>query len=298
MQVSLRDTRLYVDVSGPALVPEGNVMRERPTIVTVHGGPGLDHSGMKVALADLGDHAQLIYYDQRGHGRSDMADESTWNLTTWATDLRDLCDALGVDRPVVLGSSFGGFVAAAYAGLFPDHPGGVILANTTGGRMDTAASIETFRRLGGDEAAEVMAWDARELSEESGEAFNRVCMPLFSAREGFRDELEAAMARTIMTTEVNLYFNRRLSGGEELDPWSLFEHVTCPVLVLAGTDDPICTLNVVDDMVGAMPSDKVRYVGLRGARHAIFRDAPEEAVAAVLAFAREVAAPQKAATEH
>lgn len=298
MRVALKDVALYVDVSGPALVPDGRQMRERPTIVTVHGGPGFDHSNMKVALADLGEHAQLIYYDQRGHGRSDRADESTWNLTSWATDLRDLCDALGISRPVVLGSSFGGFVAAAYAGLFPDHPAGVILANTTGGRLDDQESIETFRRIGGDEAAEVMAWDARELTEESGAAFDRVCLPLFSARPGFAEELAASMARSIVTTEVNLHFARALKSGDELDPWSLFDRVRCPVLVLAGTDDPICTINVVNDMVTALASSEVRYVRLEGARHAIFRDAPEQTVAAVLDFVREVQGRQAPASDN
>ena len=288
MRVTLQDVGLYVDVSGPALVPDGDEMRERPTIVTVHGGPGSDHSLMKVGLADLGDHAQLIYYDQRGHGRSDHADESTWNLTRWATDLRDLCDALGIGKPIVLGSSFGGFVAAAYAVLFPDHPGGVILANTTGGRLDQEASVETFRRIGGDEAADVMAWDARELSEESGAAWDRVCMPLLSARPGFPQELAHRVALSIPTTEVNLHFNRAQQSGDELDPWPMFDRVACPVLVVAGTDDPVCTINVVEDMVTALSSADVRYVRLQGARHAIFRDAPQEAVAAVLSFAREV----------
>src|ERR1700684_4072083 len=73
----------------------------------------------------------------------------------WADDLRRLCDALGLDKPVVLGSSFGGDVALTYAGLFPDHPGGVILASTTGGRSDPQRVIEAFGRLGGPEVAEV-----------------------------------------------------------------------------------------------------------------------------------------------
>jgi hypothetical protein len=51
----------------------------------------------------------------------------------------------------------GGFVALTYAALFPDHPGGIILANTTGGQLDHQASIEIFRRLGGYEAAHIAA---------------------------------------------------------------------------------------------------------------------------------------------
>jgi pimeloyl-ACP methyl ester carboxylesterase len=52
----------------------------------------------------------------------------------------------------VLGSSFGGNVALTYAALFPDHPAGVILANTTGGHQDQQRVIEAFGRAGGPEA--------------------------------------------------------------------------------------------------------------------------------------------------
>jgi pimeloyl-ACP methyl ester carboxylesterase len=45
MQIDVNGTRLWFDVDGPALVPVGADMRERPTVVLVHGGPGVyDHS--------------------------------------------------------------------------------------------------------------------------------------------------------------------------------------------------------------------------------------------------------------
>ena len=97
------------------------------------------------ALAPLTDYFQIVFYDQRGHGRSDHSTSKFWNQRTWATDLRELCDALGLVRPFVLGSSFGGRVALTYAGLFPGHARGIALANTTGGRTDDQSSIEMFR---------------------------------------------------------------------------------------------------------------------------------------------------------
>jgi pimeloyl-ACP methyl ester carboxylesterase len=153
MRISLGDVTLWFDLSGPSVVPRGDTAVERPTLVAVHGGPGLDHINMKAGLAPLAESLQILFYDQRGHGRSDHGTAGFWNLRTWADDLRRLCDALGLSTPVVLGSSFGGFVALAYAGLFPAHPGGIILAKTTGGRPDHRLSVEIFRRLGGDEAA-------------------------------------------------------------------------------------------------------------------------------------------------
>ena len=177
MRIDLGDVALWFDVSGPSVVPRGSTAVERPTLVAVHGGPGLDHINTKAGLAPLTESLQILFYDQRGHGRSDHSTAEFWNLRVWADDLRQLCDALGLAKPVVLGSSFGGFVALTYAGLFPSHPGGIILANTTGGRSDYGRSVEIFRRLGGDQAAAVAERDFAELTEESAAEFDRVCLP-------------------------------------------------------------------------------------------------------------------------
>src|SRR5438874_9665519 len=110
MRVPVNGTHLYVDVEGPGLVVDGPAMRERPTVVLLHGGPGFDHSLFKPAYSQLADVAQVVYYDHRGNGRSDHGDPAEWNLDVWADDLHGLCEALGIERPIVLGWSFGGFV--------------------------------------------------------------------------------------------------------------------------------------------------------------------------------------------
>ena len=140
MRISLGDVSLWFDVSGPSVIPQGDTTVERPVVVAVHGGPGLDHMTVKSALGPLAEDFQVLYFDLRGHGRSDHSSAEFWNMRTWADDLRRLCDALGLGKPVILGSSFGGDVALTYAALFPDHPGGVILANTTGGHWAGRAS--------------------------------------------------------------------------------------------------------------------------------------------------------------
>ena len=156
MRISLGDVSLWFDVSGPSVIPQGDTTVERPVLVAVHGGPGLDHMTVKSALEPLAADFQVLYFDLRGHGRSDRSSAESWNMRTWADDLRRLCDALGLRKPVILGSSFGGDVALTYAALFPDHPGGVILANTTGGHWDDPRVIEAFGRVGGPEAAAII----------------------------------------------------------------------------------------------------------------------------------------------
>jgi pimeloyl-ACP methyl ester carboxylesterase len=91
MLVSVGDVRLFVDVDGAKLVPDGMTMRERPTVVLLHGGPGFDHTPFKAAYASLAEIAQVVYYDHRGNGRSEHGPRERWNLDQWADDLRTMC---------------------------------------------------------------------------------------------------------------------------------------------------------------------------------------------------------------
>ncbi len=87
----------------------------KPVLLCLHGGPGLDHSTLKPVLSSLSDMAQVIYLDQRGHGRSDRSSREHWTLAQWADDVREFCNVLGIENPIVLGVSFGGYVAMTYA---------------------------------------------------------------------------------------------------------------------------------------------------------------------------------------
>jgi proline iminopeptidase len=127
----LNRTELWFDVDGSALVPDGARMRERPTVVLLHGGPGsYDHSYLKPDFARLTDVAQVIFLDLPGHGRSEWGDAADWTFEGAADAVRDFCDALRLDRPVVYGHSLGGFVALLYGARHPAHPGALVLQST------------------------------------------------------------------------------------------------------------------------------------------------------------------------
>lgn len=87
MKIRANGLNLHFDVDGLGLVHQGNTMRQRPTVVALHGGPGVDHVGLKRMLAPLTKVAQVVWLDHRGNGRSDRASPETWNLATWGDDL-------------------------------------------------------------------------------------------------------------------------------------------------------------------------------------------------------------------
>jgi pimeloyl-ACP methyl ester carboxylesterase len=70
MRVLVNGVRLYFDVEGAGLVPDGAAMRAKLTLILLHGGPGFDHTIHKPAFAAVADIAQVVYLDHRGNGRS------------------------------------------------------------------------------------------------------------------------------------------------------------------------------------------------------------------------------------
>jgi len=81
MKIDIDNVTLFFDVDGEALVPDGAVMRERPTLLLLHGGPGFDHSSLKPFFSRFADIAQVVYLDHRGMGRSDRGTSrrGCWN---------------------------------------------------------------------------------------------------------------------------------------------------------------------------------------------------------------------------
>ena len=154
MFVEVNGAKLYFDVEGAGLVPDGPTMRAKPTLLLLHCGPGLDHTIYKPAFSALSDIAQVIYLDQRGNGRSSGNDPATWNLAQWGDNVWGFCDALGIEKPIVFGASFGGFVAQSCAIRHPECPAKLILASTAA-KFDFPTVFDAFGRLGGLEARQV-----------------------------------------------------------------------------------------------------------------------------------------------
>src|ERR1700750_2517252 len=143
MHASIRGTRIYFDVEGMGLVPDGPVMRERAAAMVIHGGPGSDHTGFKPGFSPLGARLQLIYFDHRGQGRSDPADPATYTLAENVEDMEAPRRPLGLGPIVSIGTSYGGMVAMPHAARYPDAVSHLVLIVTAahGGFIPRAQAI-------------------------------------------------------------------------------------------------------------------------------------------------------------
>jgi proline iminopeptidase len=283
MRVTVNGVRLYFDVEGGALVPDGPAMREKPTLVLLHGGPGMDHSVYKPRFSQLADIAQVVFLDHRGNGRSDRGPREGWTLAQWGDDVHAFCEALGIVRPIVLGISFGGMVAQAYATRHPEHPGKLILISTEGkGGTHLEERVALFERLGGPEVGALARRRFREGQLDAAllEAWVRLAFPVYTRTP--RDP--AWVQRAMVNPEVHLWFNRPGGEGHAFDFLPLLGRVQCPTLVLGGEEDPVIPIACQEELAAALLPRLVRFERFPGCGHGVVADAPERAMAVIRQF--------------
>jgi pimeloyl-ACP methyl ester carboxylesterase len=268
MRVKVGDVNLFFDVEGAKLRPDGATMREVPTVVLLHGGPGFDHSTFKPDFSRLAEVAQVIYLDHRGNGRSDRGDPAKWNLPQWGDDVRAFCDALEIVRPIVLGLSFGGMVAMSYATRHPEHPAKLVLSSTAAQTRDDR-SLAMFEKLGGAEVREAARRFFEDPNPTTGPEFQRVCMPMYNRTPQPAD----ASKRTIMNFEMIFAFFRNESRSFNLLP--SLARIKCPTLICAGKLDPITPLADSEDIAAAMAPGIARLEVFENAGHGAHRDEPD-----------------------
>jgi pimeloyl-ACP methyl ester carboxylesterase len=270
--------RLFVDIEGFSLVPDGPTLREKPTLLLLHGGPGFDHSGFKPAFSQLADIAQIVTYDHRGHGPSDERPVDEWTLDTWADDVVRLCDALGIVKPTVLGQSFGGFVAQRYIARHPGHPAKVILSSTSPA-FNLDRKLPVFERLGGPAARELAEAFWRDPTEENTAAYLRDVHPLYNTRPPTNDD---GQRRARLRLDILRHFIVHEMHGMNLLPG--LAQARCPVLVMAGAQDPVCPPADSEDIAAALPAQLAELQIYANSGHGAWRDEPAAAFAALRRF--------------
>lgn len=161
----VRGGRIWYSARGPV---------DAPPVVFLHGGPGYNSYVFERSVGErLAGRVRLVVLDQRGCGRSASVGAEL-GLEPTLSDLEALRRALGVERWTVVGHSFGGLLAVAYAQRHPDAVAGLVLVETTPDLPAAFAHQLQTAAAAADERWPEQAESIRTLAEGDGPAFDRL----------------------------------------------------------------------------------------------------------------------------
>jgi len=273
----------YAPAEGAALYYR-DIGQGQPIIV-LHGGPGFDHNYLLPDLDRMADAFRLIYYDQRGRGKS------AWNVQPVAVslqsdmdDLEALRAHLRLEQAALLGHSWGGLLALEYALRHPERVSHLILLNTA------PVSYEDFqlfeRQLSAREPEEVERMHALESSPafEEGDLETRAAYYRLYFQPTVRPpELLDRLSSRLYSgwTKESVLIARETTGRlweetAEAPQYNLLPQITqlrIPTLVLHGDYDfvPVaCAAHIAE----AIPD--ARLVVLPNCGHFSYLECPDE----------------------
>jgi proline iminopeptidase len=268
MLVDVGDTRLNVEERGA-----GDL-----ALIALHGGPGLDHTMFGAWLDPLGDACRLLLVDERSQGRSEPSAPETWTLEQLARDVDALATALGLERYVVLGHSFGALIALKHAVDFSGRPAGTVISSGAPSERLLMSHVE--RELERFEPAElreqVQASWAREANAETQEEVRALLddqLPFHFAdpRDDRIDEMRAAMAGAVYAPDV--LRAAATDGYGHIDVEDRLGDVGHPVLVLAGRHDRTCSVQAAEVIARGIPDAELVVFERSG--HMTFVEEPD-----------------------
>jgi pimeloyl-ACP methyl ester carboxylesterase len=246
-----------------------------PPLVLLHGGME-DGRSWRRQVDGLADEFTVLAWDAPGCGRSSDVPES-WRMPGYADALASWLGAVGVERPHVLGLSWGSSLALELYRRHPQLPASLILASAYAGWAGSLSPEETSARLEGILAAADLPL------EEALEAFPGVLSP--GAPSGLLEELKAIWADNIGLRKPGGY-RAMAHSMAEADLRDVLPRIEVPTLLLYGGLDQRSPLKVANELNERIASSRLEVI--EGVGHSANAEAPEEFNARVRAFIRSV----------
>jgi proline iminopeptidase len=241
------------DVARPDVTLHVREVGKGAPVVVLSGGPGLSASYMEPVTAELARDHRCIVPDQRGTGGSKLAkiDATTANLAAYVADLEALREKLALPKLAILGHSWGGMLAMAYAAEHPDRVLRLVLVGSGG------PSSAFFRYFPDNIQMRLWPEDLKMAAEaqsapDPGMAMLLARMPgyFYSHEEGVK--LRATMDPKIITPGIAETVLGALANGYDLAP--KLRAVHAPVLVIQGRQDPVgesTAIEICDAIAGS-----------------------------------------------
>jgi proline iminopeptidase len=268
-------------------------------LVMIHGGPGMDMGYMVPDFAPLAAHHRLLFYDQRGGGRSEHLrdDPALFTMAHHVADLEALRVRFGLERMTLVAHSFGPAIAASYAMAHPDRVARMIFIGPVpprgGSALWTRYGANIDSRLTADERAEMARLEPELVSGADPVAACRAYWAI-----GLKPRLaEPARAHRVTGDFCGAGADAIRSGmgiagphtQSALGEWDFrpgLAQVHAPTLILHNEGDAI-PMALVQDWATALPNAKL--VRLPGGSHFPYVEQPEVVWPAIEDFLRTAA---------
>ena len=253
-------------------------------LVMIHGGPGMDAGYMVPDFAPLAAHHRLLFYDQRGGGRSELLrdDPALYTVAHHVADLEALRVRFGLVRMTLVAHSFGPAIAASYAMAHPDRVARMIFLGPVpprAGDMEKRYGVALEARLTAEERAEMARLEEAMLHGPD---------PVQACRAYWAIAVKPRVARAELASRVTGDFcsagaaairaGMGVAGphtAESFGDWDFragLARVTAPTLILHGETDAI-PMDLVEEWTTALPAAKL--VKVPGASHFPYVERPD-----------------------
>jgi len=253
-------------------------------LVMIHGGPGMDMGYMVPDFGPLAERHRLLFYDQRGGGRSELLrdDPALYTMARHVADLEALRRHFGLERMTLVAHSFGPAIAASYAIAHPDHVARMIFLGPVpprAGDLWARYGATLDQRLSPDERAELAKQE---------EAMLHGADPVQACRAYWAIAVRPRVASPELASRITGDFcsagAEAIKSGmgvaaphtqESLGAWDFrpgLAAVTAPTLIIHGEADAI-PMDLVEEWTAALPQAKL--VKIPGASHFPYVERPD-----------------------
>ena len=247
-------------------------------LVILHGGPGLDHSYLLPQMEKLADTYELIFFDQRGCGKSSIRlDSSAMTLDALIEDIDRVRDAYNLNTMNLMGHSWGGLLAMFYAIKHGDRLNSLILVNSTPPTSELRSA--SFKNIGqmtsrDDSMAQAALVKTPEFKRRDPAAMQKYFRLLFKG--SFRypqlaDQLTLTFGPDYGARSKLIQYLAKDPKIQTYDLLGRLETITCPVLIIGSDYDlspPEANELIHNHIEGS------RYVVMKNCGHFPFIEAP------------------------
>ncbi|HSK87533.1 MAG TPA: alpha/beta hydrolase [Anaerolineales bacterium] len=215
-------------------------------LVLLHGYP-LDHHLWDEVVPLLENTFDLILPDLRGFGGSSMVDSFS-AMEDYASDVAELLDQLGIQQTAIAGHSMGGYVALAFARLFPKRLRGLGLV------ASQVLADPTERK-------EARYQSAAEVADKGVGSVVETMAPKFTADK----KLQAFARQSMERQPPAAYIGALKAMAERVDSTPLLSSFSFPVVLIHGDADQLIPIDRAREVKAALP--QAHLVEIRGAGH-------------------------------